>query len=139
MRETLKKLKTKIEANTTISSIVVLLVMLIYLAWFDKIVNPTGLVFEQLRVFNIILLWSFSTKMILTFFMKIPVNEKGMKVENRFAMLRSQGFSIMETKCIVGNEIIQENSKHKKISNRESTVRISIAIILTGLWVLGVL
>src|SRR5215510_1981621 len=98
MKELVKKLKTKIEASTTISSLIMLLFMLIYLAWFDKTVSPTGLIYEQLRVFNIILLWSFSTKIVLTFFMKIPVNEKGMKVDERFVSLRNKGFSIMESK-----------------------------------------
>ena len=48
------------------------------------------------------------------FFSQTKFNEKGIKVYERFAELRDEGFSVMEANCIVNNEVIQENSKHQK-------------------------
>ena len=109
-----KNLKTKFRDSTSTGSFVMLLLMLIGLALFDKIFCPTNILFQITIIMTSFTLLFFGSKVWRAFFSQTKFNEKGIKVYERFAELRGEGFSVMEANCIVNNEVIQENSKHQK-------------------------
>jgi predicted membrane-bound spermidine synthase len=141
LKKSIKDTKKQIDETTTLGSFVSLLVFLALIIFFELVFEPTGLLYQVERIVCAVVLYFLIVKIRLTFLMKAGFNEKGINVLELYTEYKKDVYnlSIEERNLIVTEIIKQENSKHQKLVKREQSERIAIALIITSMFVLGVM
>jgi hypothetical protein len=131
--------------KTSLKELLLVIAILIGLVIFDNTANPSGILYQIIRILCAVFVYFLVIKVRLHFLISTDFNAEAISPKWIVKELKSEMqngkyiYSASEVSAILQAETLIENSKHQKAVRREYAERIAIALIITAMFVLGVL